>query len=160
MILELLQVTASTLLHDCSHLRKFRGMYGAAWTIKLVMGTIIDMKTNKIKGRCFTSVRAQGKLADGLRDFTLFIANIKAGEVMVLIGDGPEQDIHHETEKYAQIESTEDRVSLLEGAVSQSKRLNESDKRHSQEGLLNAHGPDWKREEVTMQFNGMVPLRR
>ena len=47
------------------------------------------MKTDKIKGRRVTSVRAKWELSDGLKEVTLRIANIKAGEVIELIDDGP-----------------------------------------------------------------------
>lgn len=50
---------------------RFRRMYGAAWTIKLVMGTVIDMKTDKFNGPRVTSVRANWKLSDDLKDATL-----------------------------------------------------------------------------------------
>ena len=38
---------------------KCRRMYGPAWKIKLVVGTVIGMKTDRIKGRRVTSVRAK-----------------------------------------------------------------------------------------------------
>ena len=72
-------------------------MYGAAWKIKLVVGTVIGMQTEKIKGRRVTSVRAKWELSDGLKEVTLRIANIKAGEVIYLIDDGSEDQIHQET---------------------------------------------------------------
>ena len=36
------------------------------------------------------------------------IANLEAGEMMDLIYEVPQEDIHHETEDHAQINSTED----------------------------------------------------
>ena len=88
-------------------------MYGAAWKIKMVMGTAIGMKTDKIKGSCVTSVRAKRKLSDGLNDSTLSIANIKAGEEMDLIDDDPQEYIYPNAEEHGQCNPTEDCVPSL-----------------------------------------------
>ena len=139
---------------------KCRRMYGAAWKIKLVTGTVIGMKTDKVKGRSVTSVRAKRELSDGVKEVTLRIANIKAGEVMDLIDDDPEDHIRQETEHFARPEPTYDRVTPLEGALSLCTRISESDEMDSQDGLINVHGRAWKREEVTMHLYGMIPPRR
>ena len=102
-------------------------MYGAAWKIKLVVGTVIGMKTDKIKGRCVTSVRAMWELSDGLKEVTLRIANIKAGELIDLLDDGPEELIHQESDEFVQPEPTEDRVTSLQGTLSPSTRIYQSD---------------------------------
>ena len=80
MILELLRVD-----RVCSRARMLKSqskiirMYGAAWKIKLVMGTVISMKTDKINGRRVTSVRDKWQLSDRLKNVTHRIANPEAG---------------------------------------------------------------------------------
>ena len=77
-----------------------------------------------------------------------------------LIYHGPEDQIHQETEDFVHPEPTEDRVTPPEGALSPSTRISESDEIESQDCLLNVHGRAWKREDVTMQLNGIIPPRR
>ena len=93
-------------------------MYGAAWKIKLEVGTVIGMKTDKIKGRRVTSVGGNWELSDGLKEFMLRVARIKAGEVIDLIDDGPEDQIHQETEDFVQPEPTENQPSDTTGRCS------------------------------------------
>ena len=77
-----------------------------------------------------------------------------------LIDDGSEDQIHQETEEFVQPKPTEDRGTPLEGALSPSTRISESDEIESQGGVVNVHSRAWNREEVTMQLNGMIPPRK
>ena len=103
-----------------------------------------------MKGRHVTSVRAKWYLLDGLKEDTLRIANIKAGEVIDLIDDGPDDQIHQEIEYCVQPEPTEDRVTPLERALSPSTRISERDEIESQDVLVNVHVRACKREEFTI----------
>lgn len=104
----------------------------------------------QIDGRWVTSVRAKWELSDGLKEFTIRIANIKAVEVINLIYDGPEDQMHEETEDFVQPEPTEDLVTPLEWALNPRMRIYEKDEIESQDGLVNVYGWAWKREKVTM----------
>lgn len=114
------------------------------------------MKTDQVMGRCVTSVRATSGLSDGLKDATLGINVIMGGEVMNLVDDGSEEDINQETEDYAQIEHTEDHVTPLVITLSLFKRLNESDRMYSEDGLEKVHDGARKQEEITILLNGMI----
>lgn len=72
---------------------KWRCIYGAAWKTKLIIRTVMGMKTDKINGRRFTSVESKWELSNGPKDLTIRMANINAGEMPDLIDDHSEQYI-------------------------------------------------------------------
>lgn len=77
---------------------------------------------------------------DALVDVTLRIAKIKAGQMMDLIYDVPQEYICPETEDLAQLNPTDDPVPPLEEAFSPTMRICRSDEIQSQDGLDSRHG--------------------
>lgn len=132
-------------------------MYGAGWKTKLVTGTVLQVIKGLVNNRRTTSVRAKWELAGEQKIVTLRIANVKPKEAPHSNGD---QEIL--TQEASELENIpqELNVTPTEGALSPSTRVSESDITHDGGPVINCHGREWTRANVTMQINGFIKARK
>ena len=143
---------------------KCRRMYGASWKSKMVVGTVLKAIRSRVKDRRTTSVLAKWELVEDTKVVCLRLSNIKAvGEEEESIN--PVQIVNDDSDQVLEfVSDDEDLTNALvtpdspELVVTRSK--SPSDTVHQVGPLINCHGNDWVKSDVTLALNGFVKSRR